>query len=199
MGGPIPSGLDPLGARSVAACQLRVVPARDAARGDLQGDALARLPADSLLDARPLRERARHLLVDAQDGAVHQLLVVDDLGIAADQDALQGVVGLAGFDVQRDLRVASDVHRLLRLAVGAHPQRAVVVDREPHRHRVRIAAWPMRTECQRPRLGDVVLLFGGGQGDGVALLHGWAPRLAGWPDPIEASARCKGRSACYIF
>src|SRR4030095_8811296 len=83
----------PLG--SVSSSELRMVPARDATRRDFQRDALACLPANRFLDAAALGERAGHPFMDAADGLIDALLVVDHFRVAADQHALQRILCLA--------------------------------------------------------------------------------------------------------
>ena len=96
--------------------------------------------APELLGVRDVARPACALAADAREDVEHLLLVAHQLGLAVDHDAAQLVVDGAVLRQQAHARVALEVPDLLALGERRHHHRAVVLDREPHRHRMREAA-----------------------------------------------------------
>ena len=140
----------------------------EADRDALRGLGFERRPGVALHRGDPLRVAQRQLLREAE----HGLEVAVDLRLGLDHHAAQLAVVVAGLDQHGRPRVALQVAHLLGLRVGPDPDLAVA-GHEPHRHRVRPAAWPDAGDDRDPlpleQLAQLPLAQPSGSGLTVAL------------------------------
>ena len=100
----------------------------------------------------------------------------DDFGIGFDHHAPQFVVGDPRFHQKRDFGIALDIAHFLAGGVGGHAYGQVIVQSEPHGHRVGVASRPLGDQTHRASRLEKVPNFGVGESD--LFTHGHARRLA---------------------
>ena len=158
----------------IGAAELRVVPGNDAVGPHADADALL---SGLLHDGVHLAARLRIFLgdlvpCDPEEGVDHAVEVVDDLRFAVEHDAPEVCVLGARLDEKRHARVPLEVLHLLALAEGRHRDDEVVVDREPHGHRVREAADAVRDDRHGLRAAEELAQLVVGHLDLVTSRHG---------------------------